>query len=65
VLVKQGARGLISGNFFKWKMRRSAKESALKGNICAAAAGRDSLFAGPANAVFRSAINVWRKICGD
>jgi hypothetical protein len=65
VLVKQGARGLISSNFLKWKMRRSAKESVLKGNIYAVAAGRDSLFAGPANADFRSAINVWRKICGD
>jgi hypothetical protein len=31
----------------------------------AAAVERNSLFAGPVNADFRFAIDVWRKICGD
>ncbi|MFC1869018.1 hypothetical protein ACFL0H_12925 [Thermodesulfobacteriota bacterium] len=36
-----------------------------KGSITAVAAIRDSPFAGPAPAVFRSATDAWKKTCGD
>ena len=43
----------------------SKKGIARKRNIIAAAATRNSLSAGSAHAVFRSAIDAWKRISGD
>jgi hypothetical protein len=54
----------MPGNMIRMPLGRERKEIPEGENIFAVVAVRGRPFAGPAHAVFRYAIVVWKRICG-
>jgi hypothetical protein len=56
---------ILSKLFHIWPKNRVAKENARERSMYAAAAVKNSLFAGHVPAVFKSVTPAWKRICGD